>query len=929
MLTIRAMSDGRGYSSKHLEHGDYYAEGEHVVGLWQGRGAELLGLEGEVESKDFEALRQACHPETGEFLRQRHSSDRIAADGATQSHGRNLYDFTISAPKSVSIMGTLGGDKRLIEAHQNAVKETLRELEAHAEARVRRGGAQDDRVTGNLVLAVYHHDTSRELDPQLHTHAVAANLTYDGAEGRWKALQASDIYECRAYFTEVYRNSLAHQVRQLGYEIENHQDRRGRDLGFEIRGLPKEILDKYSQRSQQRDEAIDRFTAANGRRPTNNEVSVLVRESRADKLIEISTDEVHARQESRLLPAERQLLTDLQLNGHGETIGFDSAERFLIYAEDHIFERVSVCHDHEVLTEALQHGRGGISHDDLRGHLSLQESTGAILRDRDEIATADSLKRERGIINSVNRGIDEFDRLGGDSEFIVSDRLNPEQKNAVEFVLNSHDRAVNISGAAGTGKTAILQELHRGLDEADRESLAVAPTVSAVEELQKVGFKDATTIERLLLDQSIQEKMDGKVLIVDEAGMISGRQMQELLELSETRSVRIVFSGDTSQIQSVEAGDALRILEKESGLKSVSLTKIQRQTSEDYREAIQELRRNPEAGFEKLDSIGAVQEVPYAERAQAIAETYASSSSQGHSTLVVCATHEEIDRVTEEIRFSRKQAGELGEPIQLTRDVSMNWTTAQKAEMKNFHPGQQLRFHREVKGIAKNETVEVVRLEDKRLIVRHENGQGSAVTARHAKSFDIIERKSIEVAAGDKLLLTANRRGQGLHTTNGEIVTVSRVGRNGEVHLQDGRTLPRDFKQFTHGYAVTAHRSQGKSVDKVIVSADGMKKEPFYVAASRGRESVSVITSNKDELRRSVGSSAARRSASELAQKAEPEYRPSIHRGLEAARKLARRAARYVTSRLRRETPQWELKIKPEIEIERKEIREYDHNISR
>jgi conjugative relaxase-like TrwC/TraI family protein len=144
--------------------------------------------------------------------------------GEVNSRGRHLYDFTISAPKSVSVMAIVGGDDRLIRAHEKAVSEALEELEAHAATRVRINGANADRTTGNLVVAVYDHDTSRELDPQLHTHAVAANLTYDGAEGRRKALQASAIYERRAYLTEVYRNSLAREVRSLGYEIENRRD---------------------------------------------------------------------------------------------------------------------------------------------------------------------------------------------------------------------------------------------------------------------------------------------------------------------------------------------------------------------------------------------------------------------------------------------------------------------------------------------------------------------------------------------------------------------------------------------------------------------------------------------------------------------------------------------------------------------------------
>ena len=108
MLTIRAMSNGKEYSSRHLEHSDYYAEGERVVGRWQGWGSEMLGIDGEVKLGDFEASRKGLDPHTGEFLRQRRSADRIGADGTTQSHGRHLYDFTISAPKSVSVIADLG-----------------------------------------------------------------------------------------------------------------------------------------------------------------------------------------------------------------------------------------------------------------------------------------------------------------------------------------------------------------------------------------------------------------------------------------------------------------------------------------------------------------------------------------------------------------------------------------------------------------------------------------------------------------------------------------------------------------------------------------------------------------------------------------------------------------------------------------------------
>jgi len=237
--------------------------------------------------------------------------------------------------------------------------------------------------------------------------------------------------------------------------------------------------------------------------------------------------------------------------------------------------------------------------------------------------------------------------------------------------------------------------------ETGRVVLAVAPTMSAVEEFQKVGFTDAITVERVMQDPRIRSEIRGKVIILDEAGMVSARQMAELLRLAEDCSLRVVFSGDTKQIRSVEAGDALRILQKESRLKTVALTQVQRQTRKDYRDAMEELRRNPERGFAKLDAMGAVREAAISERAAAIADAY--DSTKGTSTLVVCATHDEIDRVTEAIRERRKTRGELGEGVSLTRHVSLNWTAGQKADFRSYRAGQFLGFHRAVESDADEE----------------------------------------------------------------------------------------------------------------------------------------------------------------------------------------------------------------------------------
>jgi conjugative relaxase-like TrwC/TraI family protein len=201
MLTIKAMTGSETYAAHHFSNNDYYAVGETITGEWIGRGAELLGLQGAVTMEQFDAIRQGNDPSTGQFLRQRQSADRFNELGNKLATARNLYDFTISAPKALSVQAL--EDPRLVVAHQRAVAETAEEMESLAGTRIRKFGANDTRVTSNLVIARYDHDSSRELDPQIHSHLVAANLTYDGVEGKWKALQASAIYEQREYLSEV------------------------------------------------------------------------------------------------------------------------------------------------------------------------------------------------------------------------------------------------------------------------------------------------------------------------------------------------------------------------------------------------------------------------------------------------------------------------------------------------------------------------------------------------------------------------------------------------------------------------------------------------------------------------------------------------------------------------------------------------------
>jgi len=877
------MTNGKNYAAKHLEYSDYLDENNKTKGLWMGKAAERLGLSGEVKLEQFERLRECEHPETGEFLRQRKSADRHAADGSKQSNAVNFFDLTFSAPKSVSVQGVFE-DPRLLKAHHEAVADALAEAEKLASVEDQRDGKKLVRQTGNLAVAAYDHDTSRQLDPQIHTHAVVFNMSHDEATGEWKSLHSPTLYQRRGYLTEVYRNSLAQKVVGFGYKIENQWNDKGTDLSFEIVGVPPPLCKKMSKRSTQKEEAIAEFIEKHGKEPTDNEVAVLVRATREDKLRKITAAEVRAHQRGQLTPEEAQALIStkeraLQNRTRPERL---PAAACLEFATEHIFERVSVAPEHEVLEQALQFGRGQVNLEELKAELQRQRSTKVLFGADGQLATKESLERESRMIATINRGNGQFERLGGDQEFFPSTKLSEQQQKAVLFVLGSRDMAVCIQGAAGAGKTDALSDLRRGLVNAGREYMALGSTSTAVKELKGRGFGEARTIESLFAGAKAPS-LEGKVLIVDEAGMISCKQMARLLEAAEKAKARIIFVGDVKQIRSVEAGDSLRILQKESMLKTAKITEVHRQHEKamggKYRPAMETLWDDRAKGFEQIEKMGAIKSVDPRDRAQTAVDSFFATKEKlgpDKTVLVISPTHGEIDSFNEALRDTLKASGKLQGGQKVDSLHALNWTEAQRKDMRRYKPGQVLLFHKPTTGTKKNEAVTVLRTENGKVIGQRADGREIALTGKQAGCFGVFSKREIELAPGDQILMLANRKegGRGgLEVTNGDVGMVRMVDPAGRIHLKDGRILPADYRQFKHGYAVTAHRSQGKTVDAVIVSADRMAGELFYVAVSRAREFLQVITSNLPLLKQTVGVDGTRLSATELAKQSEGQER--------------------------------------------------------
>ena len=282
MFTCAKIRDGSTYLSSHLTANDYYCENEHVTGVWIGKGAEQLSLSGNSigkEDRAFEAFRQNLLPDGSGRLTPRRAEN-----------GVRFFDFQCSAQKSVSIMAATLEDQRLYAAHDNAAAKAFAELERFAA--YRSGLSRQPQISGNLCAAAFRHDASRALDPQIHTHFVVANATWDSDRNRWLALDTCEMFKAIRYAGKVYQNELALQCRRLGYQIESVRNEKGIVEGFEIKGVSKEIQERFSKRRAEIEAGIERFRREKGRAPTTQEIHVITRETRNVKLKEITTPEV-------------------------------------------------------------------------------------------------------------------------------------------------------------------------------------------------------------------------------------------------------------------------------------------------------------------------------------------------------------------------------------------------------------------------------------------------------------------------------------------------------------------------------------------------------------------------------------------------------------------------------------------------------------
>ena len=871
----------------HYEAEGYYAKNDprhRRASFWHGEGAAALGLPQHVSPRTFERVLAGYVPGTEIRLGR-------ARDGEHQH--RPGLDLTLSAPKSVSLEALLYGNRRVLGAHDAAARSTLDWIEAdllqtrdYDPATGRRPRVAAD----GLVAAGFRHLTSRNQDPQLHTHCILANMTRNRA-GEWRSMEPTEIRRNVKLIGAYYRQELARRLIALGFRIETTMI--GGVPGFEIAGYPREMLDTFSTRRREILAWLDAhglpYSAA-----LTQQAALITRKHKVDKDIDTlkvewkeraegiahdrslsrqgrAQDRRQSRQTSKGRPYVR---TEQELRPEPPGL---SVREVVWRAVEHLAERASVFRESDIRAIALSHapGRHELGEIDaaVTGLLADGHLVEARVRSGRSFVTADALRSEREIMSRMRDGIGAAEALTEEarvSEHLDGTTLTEGQREAVRTILLSHDRIVAVQGVAGTGKTTMLREVLHLIGE--RKAILLAPSAAAARVLADETGARVRTVQWFLTrygDLGNAGKMamarrehEGSVLVLDESSMTSTAQMRLLMRISERlRVARLVLVGDRGQLRAVGAGEPFRALQ-DAGIAMAEMDEILRQRDPGLKRAVKALQQG--RATEAVRGFGEVREVPHEELGAEAARLWlALDEEQRAETAILAPTHfirAEIHRV---VREGLAREGVLhGRELEIERYVNRHLTAAQRADVRHHEPGDFVIFHSRVPPLRVDEgdACRIARAEDGFVFLDHPSGRTVRIQPGDGwvrYRFGIYETARIRIRAGDRVRWTRNDKRHDL-LNGGEAVVLGidsrrvRFDLGGEKTLSLARDDPQ-LRHIDHAWSTTVQAAQGMTRDGAIGVLDTghgrlTGQAGLYVEASRARDRFVLVTDNRETL---------------------------------------------------------------------------------
>ena len=520
---------------------------------WYGQGAKTLGLKGQVSTEDYNNAYQGID-DRGNSLRQRQT-------GKKYNPGR---DITLSAPKSVSLLGLVKGDTRVISAQKKAVHNTLEYIENNCIfTRTGKGGVNRQQ-TDNALIAIFHHDDNRNLDPQLHSHCVIFNQT-QGEDGKWRSMDNRELYQQKMTIGMVYHHELGRELNKLGYELTWNKDGT-----FEVWGYTPEQLKAFSSRRQEINKAVGKDASAE----VKAQACTKTRKGKVYK----AAEEREALKEKWQQRAEIAGIQHPQPNSRQwkQVIHPVSKTEILTEAIDITSERQVAFPRHILFKEVLRQSQGKHSLEELSQELDNQKS---LIKTNDgRLTTVAAINREKQIIHLANSNKNIFAPLADArtaQKQVQQMGLNQAQSQALIHFVTSKDGVMLCQGDAGVGKTYTVKALQQTIP-TNLNMRGLAPSATAAEELQRGTNIPCQTIDAYL-QTPFKSLNKNELIAVDEAGMISSSQMQALLERAKQTNSRLLLIGDTKQLAAVQAGSPFRLLQEQAQLPTVRIDKNVRQ----------------------------------------------------------------------------------------------------------------------------------------------------------------------------------------------------------------------------------------------------------------------------------------------------------------------------------------------------------------
>jgi conjugative relaxase-like TrwC/TraI family protein len=844
MLSLSRVSAAQ--AGSYFTKDDYYTKEQ---GQWQGRGAEALGLRGPVEKEDFKRLIQGLDREGNPLV--------ISQNGREHRAG---VDLTFSAPKSVSILSEVVGDRRVREAHQQAVSRTLEFIEKHfSQARNTERGITQRVDTGNLVIAKFDHETSRTLDPQLHTHAVVMNMT-QRPDGEWRALSNEKLYEQKILLGQVYRNELAHQLKELGYGIQT-----GKSGLFEVKGIDGKLIQEFSVRREQILKALD------GRESGGELAEKVALMSREAKTYEVDRSTLKKEWLTRAaeLGYTKEQIQEQALQGRKE-VQHQITKDHLTDAIRSLEVQTVVWSREEMMKSALKSGiSDGLTLERVESQIGRALERGGLVQlDINKYSSREAIKTEQKIVELVQSREPVLFRVDAKQiNAVIKEHgahLNAGQQAAVRHITGSRDTVIAVQGYAGVGKTSMLSVANQVWERQGFSVQGLSFTGKAAETLQSESGIKSQTIHSFLSEreQADRVQIGRQVWVVDEASMVGNRQMLDLLKAAERDQAKVILIGDRLQLQAIDAGKPFQMLQEKGIVATARMDDLLRQKTEGLREAVEAVakEKNTDRAIHLLEKMGGVKEIENrSERLKSIAQDYlALSSKEMKGTLIVTARNTDRVEINRHIRDGLKERGQLHEASEKNYHVAIPKAIPEgdRGRGESFAEGDGVRFLRtnQRMEVSRGERGIIQEIQGDVLKVQMQSGRTVSVDLEKYPRLEAYSPEVRQFAPGDQVMFLRNDKGLGV--VNG---TVGRVVEAGEHALKiETRTGMKevDLKQYNHldhSYGSTLHKSQGRTAERVMLHIDTRQgtsnsANAFYVGVNRASHEATIYTDSKAQL---------------------------------------------------------------------------------